>query len=236
MGFQSIENIVPPTTDYQATNKKYADDQIVASMTLNSTFLAELSSEVEVTSSAASTLVAPWGVVRTEGDSVQVMTTSLTSDSLSLSGPSTVTINVTYRLPSVAFANKMNCIFSFSRQSDGASVSETSLSDITAGTYSFTMSFNKESDGVETFHLQVIGSNRRFFVETGTQIEVFGSGGSFVKTEDFNLSSYPLESGSLPIGNGGSVVLQDSNEGKNKVIVTLVDSTTEEIIILWSCA
>lgn len=75
----------------------------------------------------------------------------------------------------------------------------------------------------------MLSSNRRFFVETSTQVEVFGTGGTYVKTSEFNLTDLPLETGTLPLGNG-TVALQDSPEGKNKIVLTLVDSNTSEIM------
>lgn len=225
MAFQTIENLQPPTTDYQPATKKYVDEEIVKSMTLNSNFLAELSGEVEVSSSAPYTRIAPWGVVRTEDDNATVTSFDLTSDSLSINGQATITITTTYRLPSNAFAPKLDCIFSLSRQSDGASVIENRIENQTAGTYTFTVSYKKETDGTDTYNYGVLTSNRKFFVETSTQVEVFGSGGSFVKTTEFNLVEETLESGSLPLSNG-TVTLQDSPEGKNKMVVTLSSPTS----------
>lgn len=224
MGFQTIENVQPPTTDNQPATKVYVDSEIVKSMTLNSNFLAQLSNEVEVTSSAAYTRIAPWGVIRTEGDNASITSFDLTSDTLSINGQATITVTTTYRLPSNNFAPKLDCVFSFSRQSDGTSVIDHRIENQTAGTYTFTISFKKESDGTDTYNYGVMSSNRRFFVETTTQVEVFGSGGSFVKTSEFNLADLPLESGSLPLGNG-SVTLQDSPEGRNKMVVTLASPT-----------
>lgn len=224
MAFQTIENLQPPTTDNQPATKKYVDEEIVKSMTFNSNFLAELSNEVEITSSSPYTRIAPWAVIRTEGDSASISSFDLTSDSLSINGQATITVTTTYRLPSNSFAPKLDCIFSFSRQSDGMSVIEHRVENQTAGTYTFTSSFKKETDGTDTYNYGVLSSNRRFFIETSTQVEVFGSGGSYVKTTEFNLVELPLESGSLPLGNG-SVTLQDSPEGLNKVVITLVSPT-----------
>lgn len=224
MAFQTIENLQPPTTDNQPATKKYVDEEIVKSMTLNSNFFAKLSSEVEVSSSAPYTRIAPWGVVRTEGDNTTVTSFDLTSDSLSINGQATITITTTYRLPSNAFSPKLDCIFSLSRQSDGVSVIENRIENQTAGTYTFTVSHKKETDGTDTFNYGVLTSNRKFFVETSTSVEVFGSGGSFIKTSEFELAEEQLESGSLPLGNG-TITLQDSPEGKNKIVLTIYSPT-----------
>ncbi|MCG8374746.1 MAG: hypothetical protein MI700_14480 [Balneolales bacterium] len=218
VGFQTIENVQPPTTENQPATKGYVDTEITKSLTLNSNFLAELSNEVEVTSSAAYTPIAPWSVIRTEGNDISIATANVTSDTLSISGQATVTVTTTYRLPSAALAPRLDCIFSFA--SGGVSIVDHRVENQTAGTYTFTISLNKESDGVETYNFGVLNSNRRFFVETTTQVEVFGSGGQYVKTSEFNLTEEALESGTLPLGNG-SVTLQDSPEGKNKMVFTL---------------
>ena len=53
VGFQTIDNVRPPTTENEPATKSYVDTEITKSLTLNSNFLAELSSEVEVTTNAA---------------------------------------------------------------------------------------------------------------------------------------------------------------------------------------
>lgn len=223
VGFQTINNVRPPTTENEPATKSYVDTEITKSLTLNSNFLAELSSEVEVTTSAAYTPIAPWSVIRTEGNDISIATANVTSDTLSISGQATITVTTTYRLPSAALAPRLDCIFSFA--SGGTSLVDHRIENQTAGTYTFTISLNKESDGVETYNYGVLSSNRRFFVETTTQVEVFGSGGSYVKTNEFNLTEEALESGSLPLGDGASITLQDSPEGKNKMVITMVSSS-----------
>lgn len=223
VGFQTIDNVRPPTTENEPATKSYVDTEITKSLTLNSNFLAELSSEVEVTTNAAYTPIAPWSVIRTEGNDISIATANVTSDTLSISGQATITVTTTYRLPSAALAPRLDCIFSFA--SGGTSLVDHRIENQTAGTYTFTISLNKESDGVETYNYGVLSSNRRFFVETTTQVEVFGSGGSYVKTNEFNLTEEALESGSLPLGDGASITLQDSPEGKNKMVITMVSSS-----------
>ena len=49
-------------------------------------------------------------------------------------------------------------------------------------------------------------------------------GGEFVKTSDFNLTELPLATGSLPLVIG-TVILQDSPEGLNKLVLTLTSPT-----------
>lgn len=223
VGFQNIDNVRPPTTENQPATKSYVDTEITKSLTLNSNFLAELSNEVEVTTSAAYTPIAPWSVIRTEGDDISIATANVTSDTLSISGQATITVTTTYRLPSAALAPRLDCIFSFG--SGGTSLVDHRIENQTAGTYTFTISLSKESDGIETYNYGVLSSNRRFFVETTTQVEVFGSGGSYVKTSEFNLTEEAIESGSLPLGSNGTVTLQDSPEGKNKMVITMTSSS-----------
>ena len=161
-------------------------------------------------------------MIRTEGNDISIATANVTSDTLSISGQATITVTTTYRLPSAALAPRLDCIFSFA--SGGTSLVDHRIENQTAGTYTFTISLNKESDGVETYNYGVLSSNRRFFVETSTQVEVFGSGGSYVKTNEFNLTEEGLESGSLPLGNG-TVTMLNSPEGKNKMVLTLSSPT-----------